>query len=142
MADKYAFISSEQVTVFFPPNLSLTFQQISAQAIQSGIYFLHMVSETEYKDPAQVASDLNSLAGWLDTFAAQPGVVGISAVQEQNAQNQLEDKLDVTVESTSGRSTTVIRTNYPLVEFETDLFSLFTTAVEQARAELDAVEGA
>lgn len=142
MADLYSFISSEQVTVLIPPNSTRTEQQVTAQATASGIVFLARFIAELYQYPDEVASSLNTLAQWFNDYAAVPGVAGISAVQEINSQNELEDKIDVTVVSTSGKSSTVFRTFYPTVDFGNVVYDNFAAAVARQRAQLDAVEAA
>lgn len=140
MANLYNFINAEQITVFFPPNGSQTLQQVTAQAIRSGVYFLAQFPKAVYNQEGAVAPFLNGLANGFNSYAIVPGVVGIEAVQEQTQNNQLEDKIDVTVESTSGKSSTVIRTDYPSTDFQSITLEHFVALVESTRAHLDSVE--
>jgi hypothetical protein len=125
MATLYNFVSSEQIT---------------AQAIKSGVYFLAQFPKNVYNAEGAVAPFLNGLANGFNSYAIVPGVVAISAVQEITANNQLEDKIDVTVESTSGKSTVVIRTDYPSTDFQSITLEHFVALVEATRAHLDSVE--
>jgi hypothetical protein len=140
MANLYTFINAEQITVFQPPNGSQTMQQVTAEANTSGIIFLHQFLPEVYKIADSVVNTLNGLASGFNEYATVAGVEGIQAVQEIDSQNQLADKIDVTVLSTSGKSSTVFRTTYPMVDFFDTGYLAFIAAVEKQRAQLDAVE--
>jgi hypothetical protein len=67
-------------------------------------------------------------------------VVSIASVEQLNAANMLQLGTQVTVESTSGKSTTVFAYTYPVAEFNT--LPPFLDAVRRSVAVLDAAEGA
>src|SRR5438876_227842 len=105
MAANYTYISGEPVIVLIPPASSQEMQQVTARANVSGIVFLAEFAQGQLDTPGDVADYLNSLALQFDQYAGTAGVVGLSTVQEMDANNQLVNEINVTVSSTSGRST-------------------------------------
>jgi hypothetical protein len=142
MADRYSFVSEELVTQIIPPTSSVTEHQVTAQALRSGVGYVARFPKELYVFPDEVALSLNALADGFDTFSAIPGVDGIAAIQEIDTQNQIIDRIDVTVVSTSGKSSTVFRTYYPTVDLPAVRIQAFEHEVARQRAILDAVEGA
>lgn len=140
MANLYDFISSQQITVFIPPNSSENMQQVTARAIESGVSFLAQFPMNVYNTPGATTPFLDELANGFNSYAKVPGVEAIAAVQEIDANNQLADKIDVTVASTSGKSTTVVRTDYPSTDFQSVTLERFVSLVDATRAHLDSVE--
>lgn len=142
MAQLYTFISASDVSVFIPPNSSITEHQVTAQANQSGVVFVARFPQELYQYPDQVAETLNALAGGFNTWMAVPGVTGVSTFQDINDSNELVDMTNVTISSTSGKSTTVIEWYYPTVDLANETLNRFEQIVQKYRAELDAVEAA
>ena len=85
-------------------------------------------------------SGQDQLAERFDEWSAIPGVAAIATGQDLTPANQLHDYTEVTVSSTSGRSSQSFRWVYPVGEFQT--IQPFIAKVEQVRQQLDAVEGA
>ncbi len=139
MAQQYVFQGSEQVTVILSPTLAVEEQQVTAQAIKSGVVFVERFDMTTYGNPSEVADALNALAGRFDSWANVEGVVSIATGEDINAQNQLANFTEITVESKTGKSTTSFRYVYPVGEFNT--LPAFLDAVRHAVEVLDAVEG-
>lgn len=138
----YSFVNAQLRSRFVPGGGTEQVYQVTAQTIASGIYYFHNFRPAVYAKPAEVVPVLNSLAGSLDTWSTEPGVTGISAVQIIDGQDQFVNMLDVTVSSTSGQSTTLIRVPYPLLDSAHPGTASFVDAVNKARAGLDAVESA
>lgn len=138
----YTFEYAQLRSRFIPGGRTEPVYQVTAQAIASGVYFFHNFRPNVYAKPAEVAAILNSLAGSLNTWSSVPGVEGMSAVQQIDDQEQFVNKFDVTVSSTSGDSSTVIRYPYPLQDAAHPGTLAFKEAVAQAQAGLDAVENA
>lgn len=136
----YTFVAAQLRTRFVPGGGTEQVYQVTAQTIASGIYYFHNFRPAVYEKAGEVATALNSLAGSIDTWNAVPGVAGMSAVQIVDSQDQFVNMFDVTVDSTSGDSSTVIRYRYPLLDAAHPGTASFTDAVNAARATLDAVE--
>ena len=140
MAQQYVFVGSHQVTVDLSPTETIEEQEVQASTVKNGVYFVARFDPTTYANPSEVASILNALAGRFDSWMAVDGVVAIASVENVNAANMLQLGTQITVESTSGKSTTVFDYTYPVAEFNTS--PAFIDAVNRQRAILDAVEGA
>lgn len=138
MAQQYVFVESQQVTVDLSPTETIEEQQVQAQAVKSGVFFVARFDSASYSDSALVIDTLNQLAGRFDSWMAVDGVVSIVSVENVNAANMLQLGTEVTVESDSGKSTTVFSYTYPVAEFNTS--TPFIAAVNAQRAILNAVE--
>jgi hypothetical protein len=139
MPQQYAFQGSEQVTVILSPTLAVQEQEVTAQALKSGVIFTERFDLTSYGNADEVAAALNALAGRFDSWSAVTGVVSITTGEDINAQNQLANFTEITVQSTSGKSTTVFRYVYPVGEFNT--LPAFLEQVNKWVGYLNAVEG-
>jgi len=139
VARQYTFISSEQVTVDLSPTETIEEQQVTAQANKSGVVFVSRFDTLSYANAGQTADTLDQLAGRFDTWSAVPGVVAIVSVESITPANMLRLGTEVTVRSTSGKSTTTFNWTYPVAEFST--VEPFIAAVKAQVAILDAVEG-
>jgi len=142
MAAAYEFIGAEQVVELVPPASTQQVQQVTARATESGIVFLASFGPDYYARTADVAEYLAQLANGFDQFANVPGVVSIGTIQTINPANQLVNMIDVTVRSTSGKSTTTFEWSYPTVDFFAPVYSRFVAEVDRQIAVLDAVENA
>ena len=140
MAQAYTFLGSEQVTEILGPTTSEQVQEVTAQAVKSGVVFLARFPPELYIYPDEVALGLNQLAERFDEWSAIPGVAAIATGQDLNPANQLRDYTEITVVSTSGRSSDSFRWVYPVGEFQT--VQPLLDKVKQVRGVLDAVEGA
>lgn len=138
----YTFVASQLRTQYLPGGNTSQIYQVTAIATLSGVYFFHNFTVKGYADAAGVANALNVIAHSIDVWSQEPGVVGMSAVQVIDSQDQFVNRFDVTVESTSGNSTTVIRVPYPGLNHPHDDTVAFVARVDAARAHLDAVENA
>lgn len=135
MADNYTVMAVTPVTEFIPPNKSRQVHEVTAQAQPSGvIFFLRYVDAAFNK--ANVAATVGAVAGALNTDSNVPGVAGITIEQDVAQDGNIVEYGVVTVESTSGNSSTDLR------DVQTWLFSLapFRTKVAAARDKLDAIE--
>jgi len=141
-ASSYTFVAAQLRTRYLPGGNTEQVYQVTAQTVPSGIYFFHNFRVAVYEKPTQVVDILNGLAESIETWNAVPGVVGLSAVQVIDSQDQFVNMFDVTVDSTSGNSSSVIRVQYPGSYAGQLSVAEFTSAVAQARAQLDAVENA
>ncbi len=138
----YTFLAAEPTLQVLSDDLVRDAQRVTAQAAQSQIVYSLTFAPYPTDPQGNViwSSDAidTQLADWADkwnTNAQTPGVLGISLSQEVDATGALKDVALVTVSSTSGKSTT------QLTLFPHDFFpDTFPPRVEQARAQLDAVE--
>ena len=142
MADLYTFVSSVEVDLVQPPNNTIQVQQVTAQAIQSGIFYVDRFTKDQYSRAGEVATALNALAQAFDSWALINQGGGITTYTDTDSSGQLVDKTSVTVASTSGKSTTTFDWTYPVPDFETQSVQQFAVKVEAERAILDAVEAA
>lgn len=133
------FIQSEPTIQTLGANIVQDGQRFTYQAIPSQVVFSFEFGPWPNKNVT--AQDIAITAnGWADRWnanASQPGVVNISLAQEVSPAGNLEDIAYVTVQSTSGRSTS-------LISGRIDHFfpSIFDPWVAAERANLDAIENA
>lgn len=140
MAQAYSFIGSEQVTEILGPTISQQVQEVTAQAVKSGVVFVARFPPELYIYPNEVQLGLNQLAERFDEWSAIPGVTSIATGQDLTPSNQLHDYTEITVTSTSGKSSDSFRWVYPVGEFQT--IQPLLDKVKAVRKMLDAVEGA
>lgn len=137
----YEHLDSSQITEYVPPNSSRQAWQVRGIEPNTGIVFLSIVNDKAFRAGGYVAPHMNRLGHILYVESQVPNVVGISVHQHVNAQTQLVNELDVTVESTSGNSTGRITVPYPNAGDLPASVALFTKLVEGEVALLDANEG-
>ena len=138
----YTFVAAQLRTRYLPGGNTEQVYQVTAQASASGVYFFHNFRTAVYGEPSQVVAILNSLARTINEWSTEPGVQGMTAVQVIDSQDQFVNMFDVTVVSTSGGSTSVIRVPYPSQDSSHPGTVAFRHAVNDAVAQLDAVENA
>lgn len=141
-ATTYTFVAAQLRTRYLPGGNTQEVYQVTAQAVPSGVYFFHNFLTANYADPANVAHALTVIGQAVNNWSVVPGVVGMTAVQVIDAQDLFVNMFDVTVSSTSGNSTTVIRVTYPGLNHPGEDTQNFTAQVAQAVALLDAAESA
>ena len=115
-------------------------QQVTAQAVKSGVVYVMRFTPDEYNSPDGVSQQLSALAERFDTWMAVDGVEGIASIETINFQNQIQLQTQILVQSSSGRSTTEFVWVYPVADFNTA--NEFAAEVQRVRGTLDAVEGA
>lgn len=109
-------------------------QQVSARAIPSGITFSLVIATADYT-PQRIPLILGPVSEAVNNANDVPGVADLNLYQDVNNQGQFVNRLDVTVESSSGRSSAIIHPAYG------SLFGDgFAAAVAKERDNLDAVE--
>lgn len=138
----YQFLTSEATLKVLSPELVQDAQRITARASESGVVYSLVFSDYPTDPtgrviwtPQLIADQLAYWAGLWDQNSLVPGVVGIGLTQELNAASELVEIALVTVQSTSGRSTTTA-TLGP----RSFLPEPFATAVAAVRQQLDADE--
>lgn len=136
----YRHIDSQQVTEFVPPNSSRTVWQVRGLEPNSGVVFLGLVNDKAFHNGGYVRAHMNRLGHIIYTESLVPNVAGISVRQVVNHQTQLENELDVDVESTSGNSTGRITVPYPNAGDLPGSVALFTKLVEAEVKLLDSNE--
>lgn len=133
------FISSEPSIQTLGPNNVQDVQVFTYQAQPSGVVFTFMFGP--WPNANVGPNDIKATAeGWADRWNAnfaQPGVVGISLAQQVNAAGNLEDVCFVTVQSSSGRSTSQI-----VGRIDHFFPSIFNPWVKAERDKLNAIEAA
>jgi len=137
----YEHLDSQQITEYVPPNSSRQAWQVRGIEPNSGIVFLSIVNDKAFRNGNYVAPHMNRLGHILYVESQVPNVVGISVRQVVNAQTQLVNELDVSVESTSGNSVGRITVPYPNAGDLPGSVAAFTKLVEAEVAVLDANEG-
>lgn len=138
----YTFLVAEPTLQVLSPEIVRDAQRVTAQAVESGVVYSLLFAPyptdpqgTVIWSADAIAAQLSQWAGTWNTNAKVPGVLGIALSQDVDAVGQLKDVALVTVASTSGNSTTQLNL------FPADFFpDTFAVRVEDARAQLDAVE--
>jgi hypothetical protein len=138
----YRHLDSQQVTEFVPPNSSKVVWQIRGVEPNSGIVFLGLVNDKAFKSGTYVPKHMNQLGRVLYNESLVANVVGISVRQIVDAQTQLKNELDVSVESSSGNSVGNITSPYPDPSDQAGSVAAFTALVTAEVKLLDANEGA
>lgn len=134
MAEDYTIVATNVVTEFLPPNRQRNVHEVTAQAEPSGVIF-YLRFQREAFTPANVARTVQQVAAGLNRDAEVPGVVGIRIEQDLDANGQIIEYGIVTIESSSGDSTTERR------GVQTWLYlTTFDDVVAAERAKLDAIE--
>src|SRR5205814_7790904 len=108
--------------------------QYEATAQPSGVVFRFILSR-EISTPDVVAGEAEQWASAFNQKSLVSGVRSISTYSDVNAQNQIEERMSVTVESDSRESTTILDLPQSWLKQ-----SLFNQQVEAARENLNAVE--
>lgn len=134
MAELFTILSQEVVTEFVPPSRTREKHEVWARAEPSGVVFTFRVVPADYA-PSHVSLIAHDLAQAMNRLADQPGVTGVVMQQDVNANNQVTLHVVVTVESTSGDSTTDVRLAYG-ESFDQRGYD----KIAKARANLDAIE--
>jgi hypothetical protein len=134
VAASFTGITSHPVTVILPSGAAATWNEYTATAQPSGVVFRFRLAPT--------AVNLSVVDGeatqWADAFNQKSlvsGVQSISTYQTVDAQNQIEDRLTVIVESDSGESTQELDLPQSYLQQ-----TLFNDRVEAVREQLNAVE--
>lgn len=137
----YSFINSEQITVLLAPTGTDVAYQVTAEDPQSGVIYVVILSKQQYeKEPQSVGPYMQEIGAGIHTYSANPNVTGITTVPTIDQNNNVLYRLQVTIVSTSGKSTTQISTDYPLADFENLSIQAFYDLVATTVAQLDAVE--
>lgn len=108
--------------------------QYEATAEPSGVVFRFILSRA-LSDPAIVNGEAEQWADAFNQKSLVSGVQSISTYSDVNAQNQIAERMSVTVESDSGESTTILDMPQSWLQQ-----TLFNGAVEKARETLNAYE--
>lgn len=102
MAANYTPLTSETTTEISPANTLIDVLSVAAQAIPSGIVF-HVRFPPAINDPASVAGILSAWADEMNDINAQPGVVNVTWIQDIDANDQLVDRIAITIASDNGQ---------------------------------------
>src|SRR5690349_1205094 len=134
MAETWEFVSAVPTEQLLGGGKTQDVQQVTARAIPSGVQFSTVVAQVDYK-PDTLGIILSTIAQAINKANAVPGVADVNLYQDVNNQGQFVNKLDVTVESSSGNSSAVIHPVYG------ELFDArFAAAVKAEQTQLDAIE--
>lgn len=137
----YSFINSEQVTLLLAPTGTQIAYQLTAEEPMSGVIFVVILTQQQYeKEPASVGPYMQAIGEGIHVFSVTPHVVGLTTISQVDQNNNIAYLLQVTVESTSGKSTTQILANYPISDFVNLSIQEFDALIAKTVAELDAVE--
>lgn len=133
-----AFVQSEPQIKTIGADVIMDIIRYTYQALPSGVVYTFDVP-ADPKNTLTPAEIKLTADGWADRWnqnASQPGVVGITVAQQVDAAGNLADVCFVTVQSSSGRSTSQLQGN-----IEKFFPSLFNPWVANERARMDAIEG-
>jgi hypothetical protein len=134
VADSFTDLRSFPITVNLPTGKSATWNEYVARAVPSGIIFRFRLAPTA----ANLSVVDQEAAQWADAFNSKSlvsGVESISTYQDIDAQDMIEDRLSVTVQSDSGESTELL--DMPQSWLQQPLFD---RRVGEARGYLNGVE--
>lgn len=136
MASNYEILAGENTVELLGATDVQDVYEVTARALPSNAVF-HVRFPPVLDDPANIADILGVWAGWYNDAAALPGVVGVTTLQDVDASGQINDLNEITVRSASGKTHQTIS-----VTGEDLGTPKVAAAVEQAVAQLDALEGA
>jgi hypothetical protein len=134
VAASFSGITSHPVTVILPSGAAATWNEYTATATPSGIVFRFRLAPA-ISQPAVVEGEATQWADAFNQKSLVSGVQSIATYQTIDAQNQIEDRMTVTVESDSGESTATLDLPQSYLQQ-----SLFNEAVEPVRENLNAIE--
>lgn len=139
MPDRYIVLSSQPSLDTLGGGVTEETQQFVAQATRSGSIFTARIPMALYRAREFVSYTADVLEGravFVDKIAEMPEVASVNVVQGVTPGDQLQDALQVLVQSVSGRQTFAL----PDIPFPTDLADVQAQIVAKSR-ELDALEG-
>ena len=101
-AGEYEVLSSETTVELLGVSDVLDVQQVTARALPSNVVFHVRFSGPQFT-PTDVAYFLGRFSGYFNALSAIPNVVGVTTFEDIDAAGQLQDMMQVTVRSDSGR---------------------------------------
>ncbi len=108
----FTFLLSEPTLYAFAPDVVEDAQRNTYQADESGVVYSLVVSgealKNARKNPGLIATVAGQYASAWNQNWAVPGVVDVAETQDVTALGSLHDVFQVAVESTSGRSTSIL----------------------------------
>lgn len=107
MAANYEVIAQQTVTEVSPANTIQDVNEVTAQAKPSGAVF-HVRFPPAINNPTAIGEILSEWANQYNALDAVDNVLGVNTYQDIDNQNQLVDVTQVTVNSSSGKSTSVL----------------------------------
>ena len=134
MADNFDVLGSTWAEELQPDGSTIDVQQVQIKATPSGVVFAVRIPVAALSDQAVVAA-ATPLADVFNGTAGIAQVMSITTLQETNTAGQLEDVVQATIRSTSGKSTSLVE--LPLTEV---LRGRLPEAVGVLVAELDEIE--
>lgn len=134
MATTFEFVNAVPTDQILGGGQTQPVQQVTARAIPSGVQFSTVVAQVDYK-PGPLGIILSTIAKAINKANAVPGVADVNLYQDVNNQGQFQNRLDVTVQSTSGNSSAIIHPVYGAL-FD----ARFAEAVQAERDLLDSIE--
>lgn len=111
---------------------------VGAFTVPSNIYFEVSVPRQNYGTVIADA-ELEIVAESLEQIMRHDAVAGVAYVQDVNAARQIVNIYEITVTSTSGKSSMIVTYTGAVVTFATG-YDPVAGAIDEARATLDAVE--
>lgn len=142
-APYYTFINAEQITQLVPPTGTQLAYQITGVDPTTGVVFVGIISQKMYEtEPAATASQMAYLGSIFHNYYNRVGVKAMSTLPVIDQNNNVQYWLQVTVSSTSGKSTTQIRAPYPTTTDFAAEVAAFQALLTATIKQLDAVEAA
>jgi hypothetical protein len=135
VADNYDPLSSQSVVELISPTETAEREQVTARAKPSGVVYSVRFPPALFT-PEAVNDLLSVQADFYNRLAAHPYVVGIAELQDIGVNNEIVDKLLVTISSTNGEFTTQ-RDDLPWTLGEPQLYA----AIDEVHEQLDAIAG-
>lgn len=135
MAEGFQVLGVVPDVELVPPNRTRPVRVVTARAIPSDVVFFFTVVKADFSE-SHIALIAHDIAAALNRDANVPGVAAIEIGESINASLQRFPSATVTVSSTSGNSEDEVTIPYG------ELFDRrFNERVEEARLNLDAIEG-
>ena len=135
MADAFQIISVEPTIERLGPTKTRPIRILTAIAKQSGVVYWIKVLNKDFTD-SYLTQRNNTVAAEMNTLAAKPGVVAVTVLEDTDGSDRFVQLVDVTVESSSGDSTALVR-----LSWDESMGSAGYTKIANARKRLDQVEG-
>lgn len=134
MADNFDVLGSRATEEVQPDGTTIDVQQVDCKATPSGVVFGVRVPLATFSDGAVLAA-ASPLADTFNEVATLPAVTSVSMVQDVTPLGGIEDRVQATIVSTSGKSSSIV--DMPLSEVQR---GRLPEAVGALQGELDEVE--
>lgn len=114
-AGSAVILSSHRTVELMTAQQTRDVYEVLAVAVYSNVYFQFRVPVALVDpvgggpDAASIRATADAIAVELDSVYSQPNVVGVTYVQDVSATNQLEDLVEIYVQSDNGQATDYLR---------------------------------